>query len=346
MSADMTAYDVDAWRGVERWKERRIRRQARQLLPGRWRERLADAGTTAKERFQRLPAAGQFEQAFAGALEGVAGFGSRVAMASVRDSAVISAYQKRGYPVTVLTDIRRLDLREIDAVKPRLDIAYITAATLEGAGAGFVVSGGELLAAVGTVAGAGAGAAPGAGTVIGAMAADAAAVLLASQRAIAHTAAYYGYDADDREERLFALGVLGVGTAAEAGKAAAYAELNKVVQGLARNQAWAQLNQHAVTQIVKRVYAMLGMRLTQRKLGQAIPVVGIVLGAGLNARLLARIADDADYLYRERFLREKYRLEARAEPETSVGEEVPLADIIDAEIVEDAGTGQPPRSVE
>lgn len=41
--------------------------------------------------------------------------------------------------------------------------------------------------------------------------------------------------------------MLGVGTASEMGKAAAYAELNKIVQGLARRQTWKQLNERTVT---------------------------------------------------------------------------------------------------
>jgi len=319
---------------LQRWKERRLQRQPQRLVLESWRERVSEAGAAARERLEALPGADQFEQVFLGAVQGLAGLGSRIAMASVRDGAVVRAYQKRGYPVQSLTDVRELELRDIDSVKPRLDIAYIVAATVEGAGAGFVVSGGEFLASAGTVFGAGAGAAPGAGTVIAAMAADAATVLLAGQRAIAHVAAYYGYDVEEPQERLFALGVLGFGTAAEAGKAGVYAELNKVVQGLARRQTWQQLNEHGVTKIISRVYTMLGFRITQRKLGQAIPVVGIVLGAGLNARLLAKIADDAERLYRERFLREKYGLETAAiETASTDGDTVPLADIIDAEII-------------
>jgi hypothetical protein len=176
------------------------------------------------------------------------------------------------------------------------------------------------------------------------MAADAAAVLLASHRAIAHVAAYYGYDVDDPQERLFAFGVLGVGTAGQAGKAAAYVELNKVVQALARNKIWVELNQHVVTRIVQRVYTVLGIRLTQRKLGQAIPVIGIVLGAGMNAQLLARVADDADHLYRERFLRERYGLPVDAGWNPSAAAElVPLAEIIDAEIIEDTSAAEAQR---
>ena len=131
------------------------------------------------------------------------------------------------------------------------------------------------------------GTAPGAATAVAAMAADAAAVLVASHRAVAHLAAYYGYDVDEPEERLFALGVLGVGTTGDAvAKYAAYAELHRLAGALARRQSWQHLNANVITQVVATVYARLGLRLTQRKLAQAIPVAGIVIGAGLNACLL------------------------------------------------------------
>jgi hypothetical protein len=46
------------------------------------------------------------------------------------------------------------------------------------------------------------------------MAGDAVAVvLMGTNRAVAHVAAYYGYDVDKPDERLFALAVLGMGTA-------------------------------------------------------------------------------------------------------------------------------------
>ena len=140
---------------------------------------------------------------------------------------------------------------------------------------------------------------------------------------------------DEPTQRLFALGVLSVGTATQAGKAAAYIELNKVVQNLARNVTWRVLDKSAVTKVVRGVYARVGMDLTKRKLGQAVPVVGIVVGAGLNARLVNRVADDADRIYRERFLRERYGL-VTADVEVSAADTeqpVKLADIIDAEVV-------------
>jgi hypothetical protein len=138
------------------------------------------------------------------------------------------------------------------------------------------------------------------------MAADAATVLLAANRAVAHIAAYYGYDVDAPGERLFALGVLSMGTASETGKAAAYIELNKVVQMLARRATWEQLNQSVVTGVVQKVFTRLGFRLTQRKLGQAVPVLGTAIGAGMNARVLLSVVDNAEHVYRERFLRERH----------------------------------------
>lgn len=77
------------------------------------------------------------------------------------------------------------------------------------------------------------------------MAADAVVVLGAMTRAIAHTAAYYGYDTELPQERVFALGVMNFGLAQQASKSAAYIELNKIVQSLARNATWAQLNKNA-----------------------------------------------------------------------------------------------------
>lgn len=330
----MLPYDSTALAEVEKWKQRRLESESRRTMPGAWRQRLSDAGGAARDRFAGLPGADRFEEIFLGALRGLTDLGARAARASVRRQAVVRAYRKRGHDVAVLTDIRRLALADIDQVKPRLDVAYILASTVQGAGTGLVVSGGQLVAAGGGALG-GTGAAPGLAAVIGAMAADAAAVLITSQRAVAHIAAYYGYDVDQPQERLYALGVLSVGTAPDRGKLAAYLELVRIGQRLG-SQPWAHLGGNTVTTVVERANAILGRRLTQRKLGQAVPVAGAVIGAGLNARLLSKIVDDADNLYRERFLREKYGLDAAPTPASFVGDDaLQLAEILDAEIVDE-----------
>lgn len=340
MPPDFSPYDRRAWDDVDRWRDKRLTGRSRSLIPSPVRNQLDKGRAAVQERFAAVPGSDQFAELFQRALGGIQDTINRVVVATVRERAVIRAFERRGHEINELREIRALDLEAIDRAKPRLDLRYPLALAAEGAAAGFAVSGGEIVAAGGAIAGAGAGAAPGAGTVVGAMAADAAAVLAASARVVAETAAYYGYDPQLPEERLFALGVLNFGTATQAGKMAAYRELNKIVQSLARRATWEQLNKSAITHIVRGVYASLGIRITKEKLGQALPIVGIVIGAGLNAELLARVASDADHLYRERFLREKYGVPMPVDEESieiDHSRDIPLAEIIDAELDDVAG---------
>jgi hypothetical protein len=321
----MSEYDARVWDALVE----REQRTGRQVVPDGMRDRLRRGGEAAKGRFDAIPGFDTLGSLLLNSVGGLTDLGSRAARASVRTQAVVRAYQKRGYAVEEIEDVRRLELRDMDQVKPRLDLVYVTASTAQGAVTGLAVSGGQVVTLGTTV--------PGAGLLIGAMVADAAGVLLTSQRAVAHVAAYYGYDVRRDEEKLFALGVMGLGTASEVGKVRAYVELNRVVQGLARKQTWSQLRESVVTRVVEKVYARLGMRLTQRKLGQAVPVIGVVIGAGLNARMLAQVVDDAEHAYRKRHLQEKYGIVAEL-PETTVVAErddtISVADIVDAEIVE------------
>lgn len=333
----MSKYDAQAWQAIQEWH---------QPSSPRWKP-PATAITVLRSGRQKLragidhvPGSSTVLDAVQNALAGLLGPVDRAAAATLNTGRILARFNRRGHAVAVLGDIRGLDLQVIDRVKPRVDLRYVVALALEGAAAGVAMSGGEIVAAGGTVLGAGAGAAPGIGMLVGVTAADAVAVLAASSRVTSEIAAYYGYDVELPHERLYAAGVLGVGLAPQAGKFAAYQELNKLVQALARRKAWDVLNQNVLTGVIRRVYLAFGERLTQRKLAQAVPVLGIVLGAGLNAKTLADAAEAADVLYRERFLREKYKLGADVDVPTGHPEGVvDIAEILDAEIIEDDGDG-------
>lgn len=332
---DMSSYERTAWNDLATWRASRLLVAERHVLPQKARDGLAKAGEFGRERFDGIPGSQQMVATLSKALDGMLTVVNKAADKSMRRSAVVAAYAKHGHAVTDLEDIRKLDLKQIDKVKPRLGLRYASGTAVTGAATGLAVSGGELLATAGTVASAGAAAAPGAATIVGALAADTVAVLGAMTRAVARTAAFYGYDTELPQEQVFALGVLNVGLAQQTGKGAAYLELNKIVQALARNASWAQLNKNSVTRVMQVVYQRLGITLTKRKLGQAVPIAGILIGAGLNARMLAKLTDDADRLYRERFLRDKYGL-----PEGDVQQAPDLDDdpgdkILIAEVVDD-----------
>jgi hypothetical protein len=224
-----------------------------------------------------------------------------------------------------------------------MDLVYASIAATEGAAAGAVVTGAELLGTVGSVASAGAASAPGAGAVGTAMAADAAFVLAAAQRVVSHTAMYYGFDPLEPAERVFAMSVVNLGSAVTtAGKVAGYSELSKVTQLLARRATWKQLNEHALPRIAQAFGVRFGLRLTQRKLGQLVPVAGMLLGAGMNYRLVDEIAETAYWTYRERFLLEKggpdLQVDIPDEPDGEPGEGEPEV-VIDLLGIVEAETG-------
>lgn len=352
----MELYDQRAWDALERERRRQLARSPRRLVPAPIREQARQLGKKARAAASAVPGFGQAEELVDQMLRAAGDISAKVAANSLGAERILAAYRKAGHDsVELIPDIQRLSLRDIDNVKPRLDVAYIAAVAASGAAAGFAVSGGELAALVGgaaggavggaagagagAVPGAGAGAAPGAGVVVGAIAADSAAVLFATARVIFHIAAYYGYDADRPEERLRAMGVLNYATATgQATKNQAYVEVQKLAGLIVRNATWKQLDQNTITKIVRRVFEKLSQRLTKRKLGVALPVVGIAAGAVMNGVTLSQAADAADMLYRQQFLCDKYSIPLpsdRSEDASVDGDnddEISVADIVEAEV--------------
>jgi hypothetical protein len=342
----MDEYEQRAWDELQKRRAKHLSHSPRNLVPKAVRNRSAIAGRLVAERAQELPGAGTMQELLEGVAQGAGGVVARIARDSLQTGRVLAAYEKRvDVPVTTISDIRSLSLRDVDAVLPHLDLPYMLAGATSGATAGFMISGGELMAligaagggSIGVAPGAGVGAAPGVGTVVTAMAGDAAATALASLRLVYHTAAYYGYDVTRPEERLRALAVLNAASARDQlTKQAAYRELNKVVRLIVRNATWKQLDESVITKIMHKIFGALIERLTKARLGAALPVAGVVIGATLNARTLGRVADGAGDLYREQFLRDKHGLALpEDDPATATGRDVidiPLADIIEEEI--------------
>lgn len=302
-------------------------------LGGRAARALGSVGRGASSVLPSAVAAGGAD-ALRAALGGLQRLTVDPALQSVGRRGVLRSFERKGYCLGSIDEIRSLDLRVVDDVVPALPWRYSVAAAVEGAGAALVITGGEVLLVGGSIASAGALAAPGAGTVVSAIAVDAATVLVASARVVAHTAAYYGYDVKRPEEQLYALSVISWSSAGtEGAKTAAFQQLSRLTQQLMRGSTWAQLSDHVLVKVVQEVYARLGIRLTQRKLGQAVPIAGIVIGAGMNASLVRSVADDARSAYRMRFLTDKYDLASpyqvhdRAVPEDAIDVEEILREL-------------------
>lgn len=307
----LSNYEQKAWAEVQAHREKQLSARTRRVVPERVQRFARDRATAAKSKVAANAAGGKVMDGAASVFRGVGAKAQRAvgksSQATLSDRRVVKAYQRRGHAVNDLASIRDLDLSVLDAVRPRrLDLTYSILAGAEGAVAGAVISGGEALAAAGSVASAGAAAAPSVGVLAGTLAADSAFTLTATSRAVGHIAMYYGYDPTALGEGLFAMSVINLGTAgSSSAKYAAYRELSQLAQQLARRATWKTLNEHLLTKIAQRFATDMSIRLTQRKLGQLVPIAGIFIGATFNFATLDQVCEAANWAYRERFLSDK-----------------------------------------
>lgn len=187
-----------------------------------------------------------------------------------------------------------MDLEDADRVNGWLAAKYKSLAAAEGAAAGYVGL-------------------PG-------IPPDIVTLISLNQRAIAEYATYYGFDISSQKERLFALNILGLASSPnDTAKQAAMAQLVRIAQDVAKKKAWKDLEKHTFVKIIQQIAHSLGMRLTKAKLAQIVPVTGAVVGGGFNAYYTSNVCDAAFFLYRERFLAEKYGeniIEATVKPAT------------------------------
>ncbi|GAB6858728.1 EcsC family protein [Microbacterium xylanilyticum] len=268
---------------------------------------------------------------------------AKLSRAGLSPSQMVKRHRKRGHDVHRLSDLRTLDLQEVDAVRGRgLSWYYPAAAALSGIGAGLVISGGELV----VVASAGAGAAPSGLAVAGAIAGDTALVLAIGSRAIGDIALRYGYDPEDPAEKAFMLTAVNLGTAmSTSAKSAALADISRLTQALVRGKSWEVLNKHVVANVASKIWPRLGTRLTKQGLGKIVPAAGILIAGSINWATLESIVDAADLAYRRRFLLDKYPHLAADGPVELIVDETPTAtddepiSVVDA-LRDEAGVGE------
>lgn len=208
---------------------------------------------------------------------------------SVRPESILKEYENTtSAKVTCLRDVYDFDLSTVDRCIGWLDTKYEGLALVEGAAAG----GTSVLS-------------PAAALV--AIPADITALLALNLRAIGEYATYCGFDVSLPEERLFALNVLTYASSStDQSKQIALAQLVRIAKDVALGKTWKDLQNHLFVQAVKQIAEALSIRLTKAKLANVIPAAGAVLGGGFNAYYTDKVCKAAFYLYRERFLAEKY----------------------------------------
>ena len=295
---------------------------SRSLMP-RWaRDTASRVGRSVRTGASKIPGNEAIADAYAKAAKGLMDFTTGNGIHSVSLEGSIKRHQKKGHEVEGSEGFLRLDLRQCDDMIPNRRRIHELAAVAEGAASSLLITGATVSSTVsGGVT---------AAVALGTVAADSVLVMAGLGRVVGEVAVSYGFDPNVPEEELFALQVLGLGMAVgSSAKAGALASLSRLTQDMMRQATWTQLNEHLLVQVINRAFATMGLRLTQKKLAQIVPVAGILISSGVNLQLLHRVHDAAIQAYRLRFLTEKYGLHAP----TSTVVVLPAAELGEAEEV-------------
>ena len=273
MKNELTKYEKEAIVGIHEWKNPQIGWFGKAMEIINWPiERAGDLIT-------EVPGV---EWVIEHAIGGLVSFLNDIAHWSVRPDAIYEEYKAAGFDqIKRPKDIFSLDLEDVDKVNGYLAAKYKAIALAEGAATGSIGL-------------------PG-------IPPDIVALITLNQRAIGEYATSYGFDISSQQERLFALNILGLASSPnDAAKQVAMAQLVRIAQDVAKKKVWKDLEKHSFVTIIRLIARSLGIRLTKAKLAQIIPVTGAIVGGGFNVYYTNNVCDAAFYLYRERFLAEKY----------------------------------------
>lgn len=123
----------------------------------------------------------------------------------------------------------------------------------------------------------------------------------------------YGFGGDGTAERVFILDILGLAAAnSKAEKSRALARLEWEQADMAPDS-WGKIvvltgQSTGAMAAMRRVATALGVNLESRKIAQLTPIVGAVVGAGVNASFQSDVARAARYGYRVRWLAQHEKL--------------------------------------
>ncbi|QNP69616.1 EcsC family protein [Streptomyces roseirectus] len=220
--------------------------------------------------------------------------------------------RKQGLELESFTELRKQELKFCDRLLTRNTLKWRTAGAFEGGAMG-------VLALV-PVAG-----------IPAAMTADILVVQVVSTSIASRIAYSYGYDAKDPDEQLFIQRLVRRSFMAQAAKAEPLRDTARAAHALKGRVNWSQkLRQdHRLVASLEKLMQQLGpagSRVPVQNVAKVVPFVGILVGAGMNAAILGRVAADAQRYCQTRFLCEKYGLPLPAALATDDEDDDPQAD--------------------
>ena len=271
-----TAYERDALRAIEAWKN-----PSTSGWLGTTIDRVNRTLHGATDLVRKLPGV---DWTIDNVVSGVLRLTNEIMHDSVWREAIYKEYHAAGHTIRDPEDVQALGLDAMDPVMSGLDTKYRGLAAAQGAAAGYAGAAGILPDVLGLVA--------------------------LNLRAVGEYATYCGYDVSEPAERYFALQILNLVSQPNGeAKQAALVPLTNVTHAVARQQTVQTVEQYALVGAIRSAAKALGLRLTSAKLAQVVPMTSAFVGGGFNAYYTAKVCDAAFYLYRERWLIQKYGLD-------------------------------------
>ncbi|NKG22006.1 EcsC family protein [Paeniglutamicibacter terrestris] len=220
--------------------------------------------------------------------------------------------RKQGFELNHFTELREQDLKVCDRILTFNTLTWRTAGAVEGGAMG-------LLAMV-----------PVAGIPV-ALTADILVIQVLSTSIASRIAYSYGYDAKDHDEQAFIQRLVQRSFMAQAAKVKPLRDAARAADAIKGRIRWSnKLRQdHHLVAALEKLLKHLGTGSTVpvKHVAKAVPLVGILIGAGVNSTILGNVAADARRYCQTRFLCEKYGLPLPAALATNQDED-PLIDAV------------------
>ncbi|MCC9195667.1 EcsC family protein [Arthrobacter sp. zg-Y820] len=202
--------------------------------------------------------------------------------------------RKRGLNIGIFSELQQQDLKVCDRLLTLNALRWRTAGAFEGGIMG-------LLAMV-----------PVAGIPV-AMTADILVIQVLSSSIASRIAYSYGYDAKDPAEQIFIQRLVNRSFMAQAAKAEPLRHAARAADAVKGRVKWSQkLRQdHRLLAALEKLIQQLGpagARVPVQNVAKVVPLVGVLIGAGMNSAILGNVASDAQRYCQTRFLCDKYGL--------------------------------------
>lgn len=198
----------------------------------------------------------------------------------VSRTSALGRYERAGYAIEDVTDIRALDVSVPDGIARKAGRAWTLVAAVTG---------------VATSA-----------TGIVGLIADVPTLLANNLMAVGEIASIYGFDVADRDERAYAMALLFMQREARGGRPRAVAYVAEIAHRLRAGRSWEDVRNEPAGRWLREAARELAWYLVKRKAAQVIPGMGTLVAGGVNAQFTARTCRAAREMYRERFVAQAF----------------------------------------